>query len=562
MRADEFAREVDSWSQSGGPFDPVLLTAHDEAETFPIEACAALDRWGLPAYYVPSRFGGRLARLDEVHALLRTVASRDLTVAVAHGKTFLGSASVWAAGEGQPATSLARHVMAGEAVAWGLTEPGRGSDLLAGELTATRQGSGWRLSGRKWPVNNATRGRFVCVLARTDPDGGPRGFSVFLVDKRATAPGTVRCLPKMPTHGIRGADISGVEFLDTRVPAHALIGTVGGGLELVLKSLQLTRVGCVALSLGAGDHALRIARRFLGERRLHGRRFSELPHARTVAGRSVARLLLAETVAYTAARSAHEVPEELSAVSAITKALVPTLIQGQLRLVGELLGARGFLTGVEGYGGFAKIERDHQIVGIFDGSTWVNRSALASSLPVLRPGRRPARSTGAPVHEWLREDHEPAALDPLRLGVMARDNTVLSSLGDLAARLAVDPPDGADGLAARLLGAYGELSGRISDLRPVASGPPATAAMRLAERYEWCHAGAAALALWVANPQHHDRDWWRDGLWLRGCLALVLEGLGAPPPEATATFDELGSLLLGDAGDHVSLLGTPVEVSA
>ncbi|WP_416530991.1 acyl-CoA dehydrogenase family protein [Streptomyces coelicoflavus] len=561
MRTSVFAREVDAWSAPGGPFDPALLTAHDEAETFPAEACAALDRWGLPDYYVPSRFGGRLARLDEVHALLRTVASRDLTVAVAHGKTFLGAASVWTAGDGETAASLARHIMAGQAVAWGLTEPGGGSDLLAGELTAARDGTGWRLTGRKWPVNNATRGRFVCVLARTDPGGGPRGFSVFLVDKRATAPGTVRHLPKMPTHGIRSADISGVEFLDARVPADALVGRVGEGLELVLKSLQLTRVACVALSLGAGDHALRIARRFLSERRLHGRPFSELPHARTVAGRSVARLLLAEAVSRTAARAVHEVPQELSAVSAITKALVPTLVQGQLRHVGELLGARGFLTGVEGYGGFAKVERDHQIVGIFDGSTWVNRSALASSLPALRPGRRQATRVGPPVHEWLREEHEPAPLDPHRLGVMARDNTVLGSLGDLVARLATDAPRGADRLAARLLEAQSELDGHIAALRPTA-GPPPTATMRLAERYEWCHAGAAALALWVANPGHHDRDWWRDGLWLRGCLTLVLEGLGASPPGAADVFDELGSLLLGDAGDRVSLFGMPAEVSA
>ncbi|MET7814148.1 acyl-CoA dehydrogenase [Streptomyces sp. NPDC005395] len=560
MRTRAFAGEVDAWSAPGGPFEPTLLAAHDEAESFPAEACAALDHWGLPDYYVPSRFGGRLARLDEVHTLLRTVASRDLTVAVAHGKTFLGAASVWAAGDGEAAASMSRHVMAGEAVAWGLTEPGGGSDLLAGGLTATREGSGWRLTGRKWPVNNATRGRFVCVLARTDPGGGPRGFSVFLVDKQATRPGTVRHLPKMPTHGIRSADISGVEFLDAGVGADALVGTVGEGLELVLKALQLTRVACVALSLGAGDHALRIARRFLAERRLHGRAFSELPHARAVAGRSVARLLLAEAVAHTAARAVHEVPQELSAVSAITKALVPTLIQGQLRLVGELLGARGFLTGVEGYGGFAKVERDHQVVGIFDGSTWVNRSALASSLPVLRPGRGKATRVGPPPHEWLREEHEPAPLDTRRLTVMTRDNTVLSSLEDLVGLLAVAAPGGADRLAALLLQEQNELDGRIGDLRPTA-GPPPTAAMRLAERYEWCHAGAAALALWVANPQRHDRDWWRNGLWLRGCLTLVLEGLGASPPQAAGTFDELGSLLLGDAGDHVSLFGMPVEVS-
>ncbi|WP_143664647.1 acyl-CoA dehydrogenase family protein, partial [Streptomyces sp. NRRL B-24572] len=267
---------LDAWAHPGGPFDPGLLTRHDEAETFPAEACAALDDWGLPDHYVPVRHGGRLARVDELHALLRDVAAHDLTVAVGHGKTFLGAASVWTAGDDAPTALLARHVLAGEPVAWGLTEPGGGSDLLAGTLTATRNGSGWCLNGRKWPINNATRGNLMCVLARTEPDGGPRGFTVFLFDKRATGHGTVRPLPKVPTHGIRGADISGIEFTDARIPAHAVVGPVGGGLEIVLKALQLTRTACVALSLGAGDHALRIARRFLRERRLHGRGLAEL----------------------------------------------------------------------------------------------------------------------------------------------------------------------------------------------------------------------------------------------------------------------------------------------
>ncbi|MDX2599667.1 acyl-CoA dehydrogenase [Streptomyces caniscabiei] len=561
MRSSEFAAAVEHWSLPGGPFDPVLLNAHDEAETFPTEACTALDRWGLPNHYVPAAYGGRLERLDEMHTLLRAVASRDLTVAVAHGKTFLGAASVWASGGTDAGVGVARHIAVGEAVAWGLTEPGGGSDLLAGELVATRQGSGWRLSGRKWPVNNATRGRFVTVLARTDPKGGPRGFSVFLVDKSATAPGSVRPLPKMPTHGIRGADISGVEFRDARVPGDALVGTVGGGLELVIKALQLTRIACVALSLGAGDHGLRLARSFLLERRLHGRALSELPHARVTAGQAVARLLLAEAVSYTAARAVHEIPEELSVVSAVTKALVPTLVQGQLRLVAELLGARSFLTEVEGYGGFAKVERDHQIVSIFDGSTWVNRSALASSLPLLRPGRRPVPPERRPASEWLSTEAEPTPLDPLRLGVMTRGDSILSSLSASVARLAADPSGGTDRLANKLLDAYTDLSERIARVRP-SVGPPDTPTMRLSERYEWCFAGAAAIALWLANPQHHDRPGWREGMWLRGCLALVLSGLGVRDQEADSAFAELCDHLLDDEGAHLSLFGRPAAVPA
>ncbi|NEC24023.1 acyl-CoA dehydrogenase family protein, partial [Streptomyces parvus] len=456
---EEHLRE---WSRPGGPFDPGLLAAHEENEAFPAEACAALDAWGLPGFYVPSRYGGRQESLDEFVALLRRIAARDLTVAVAHGKTFLGGVCVWAAGEEGPAGFLARQVLASEPVAWGLTEPGGGSDLLAGALTAGRHGSGWRLSGRKWPVNNATRGNLMCVLARTEPGGGARGFTVFLIDKRATPQGTVRPLPKMPTHGIRGADISGLEFDEARVPAHALVGSVGGGIELVLKSLQLTRIVCTALSLGAGDHGLALLRRFLTERRLYGRALAELPHARDAAGRAVARQFLAEVVAHTAARAAQQIPEQLSVVSAVAKAFVPSLIQGQLRLIGDLLGARGFLADIEGYGAFAKLERDHQVVPLFDGSTWVNRAGLAAVLPVLRPGRRrTASDAGSPVH-WLRTDH---ALDPLdtdRLRLMAPRDAVLGALPGLVAELAAEEPESdATALARALLAECGGLSEAI-----------------------------------------------------------------------------------------------------
>ncbi|MGV9317120.1 acyl-CoA dehydrogenase family protein [Streptomyces sp. NPDC003691] len=561
MSTSEFAAMLAEWALPGGSFDPALLTSHDGAETFPTEACAALDQWGLSGYYVPVAFGGRLERVDEMHTLLRSVAAQDLTVAVAHGKTFLGAASVWASGDVRAATRAARYIRAGEAVAWGLTEPGGGSDLLAGRLTATRQGAGWRLTGYKWPVNNATRGRLMTVLARTDPQGGPRGFSVFLVDKEDVGSGSVRPLPKVPTHGIRGADISGVEFRDAFVPGHALVGTVGEGLELVIKALQLTRIACVALSLGAADHGLRLARKFLLERRLHGRGLAELPHARVTAGQAVARLMLAEAVSYTAARSVHETPEELSTVSAVTKALVPTLVQGQLSLVAELLGARGFLTEVEGYGGFAKVERDHQIVSIFDGSTWVNRSALASSLPLLRRGRRSTSTADRPVTAWLVKGAAAAPLDPVRLSVTARGESVLSGLKGLVARF-TDEPSGAVGrMAVELLRAADEVNESISGLRPTA-GPPDTAVMRLAERYEWCFAGAAAIALWHANPQHHFRPGWHEGRWLRGCLALVLNGLGVRTPDANGVFDELCDHLLSAEGAHVSLLGPASAVPA
>ena len=78
----------------GDPADPrahasfARAVAADEAERYPAEACAALDAWGLPAHYVPERWGGRLRSYEQLLSLLRVVCRRDLTVVVAHTKTF------------------------------------------------------------------------------------------------------------------------------------------------------------------------------------------------------------------------------------------------------------------------------------------------------------------------------------------------------------------------------------------------------------------------------------------------------------------------------------------
>src|SRR5690606_34529142 len=126
------------------------------------------------------------------------------TAVVAFTKSFLGAAPVWVAGNLQQRQMLATRLLAGDDVSLGLTERGHGGDLLACDTTAHLDADGYRLHGEKWLINNATRGRWGTVFARTSPAGGPRGFSFFLVDKHAARPGEIVCLPRVRTHGVRG----------------------------------------------------------------------------------------------------------------------------------------------------------------------------------------------------------------------------------------------------------------------------------------------------------------------------------------------------------------------
>lgn len=525
---------MDAADTAGGLFGAARSADLDAREEFPAEECAVLDACGIARAYVPVELGGLPGGLPELLESLRTVARRDVTVAVAHGKTFLGSVSTWVAGADGQRQTLARRILDEDAVvSWGLTEPERGSDLLAGQLTAVAAESGeWRLDGVKWPINNATRGDLIAVLARTSSDGGTRGFSLFLVDTSRLRPGSWRSLPKEPTHGIRGADISGIRFDDAVLPADALIGRVGDGLETVLRGLQLTRTVCTSLSLGAAEHALRLACEFAERREMYGTTLLELPLARRTLGRAAASLALADAACLMAARSAHCLTGEMSVVSAVVKAGVPEIVQAAIDELAELLGARGFLSRHHAHGMFQKLERDHRIVSIFDGSTAVNRSALIAQFPVLQRLSRTGRHHEAGLAAASGAS-TPPPLDFASLRLVSRTGcSVVQGLSDTASRLGELAGHGAvPQRAYELTAALARESGAIADA--MAALPPATRgtppdAFAVARRYEVCFSGASAAHLLLAAPGDEARAQ-RLTAALERSLELLRPGHQAPP---------------------------------
>ncbi|MGP3987925.1 acyl-CoA dehydrogenase family protein [Streptomyces sp. 3N207] len=533
------AERLDAWlgdpHDSTGPFGYATAAREDAAEEFPSAACAALDELGVQHYYVPAQYGGTLTSLPQLLELIRTLARRDLTTAVGHGKTFLGAVCIWVAEEGAGAARLAALVRAGEPVSLGLTERAHGSDLMAGEVVAEPTADGYRISGEKWLINNATRGRLVCLLARTAPEGGPRGFSLLLVDKAELPAGTFRTLPKVPTLGIRGADISGIALDGAPVGRECLVGREGEGPETVLKALQITRSLCTALSLGAADHGLRLAHGFAAERELYGRRMLDLPLVRRTLAECYGDLLAAEAVSAVAARSIHTLPGELSVTSAVAKYLVPTLVDRMLLRLRGVLGARAFLSDYHAHGRFQKLERDHRIVGIFDGNTMVNLYALTAQFRTL------AREFTAPDrHSDRHADREADTfslvralpdLRPDRLSLLARrGSTLMASLpGNTAALERAAAGDVRLAAAARtartLTAACGELHARMGAARLVPGGAPAES-FELARGYSACFAAACALGLWRHNSQP-------SPLWLQAVLDRLSSALEEAVPGST-----------------------------
>ncbi len=515
----------------GDPADPAAALsfertlARDRAAEFPIEAAEALNAWGMHHYYVPSAFGGRLDDVLTPLLIMRNVARRDVTAAVGHGKTVLGAICAWAAAD-ESAGRMARIVLDGDPVSWGLTEQGRGSDIASSTTSAALGAEEIVLDGHKWPIGNATRGRAVTVLARTDDRPGPRSLSLVLVDKTAVDPASLRYRPRRPLHGIRGADISGVEFHGTRVRTDALIGQTGHGLELVLKSLQLTRTLCAALSLGAGDQAISLAvTEGIGRADAADR---------AVVADSVADLLLAEAVAYAGARCVHTAPDEMALVSAFVKFLVPDSVDLLFRELTATIGARAQLATGGTFARFQKASRDNRVVGIFDGNSVVNLNVVINEFANI--GRDDDVDVAGAI-DGLVVPPPPATFDMSRLRLITRrGSSLLRALPQLAALI----DDGR--VHSELADAAGRLAAEWDVVRAAAAEaerapqPPASHFV-IAERLTLLFGAAACLAVYLANRDRVDpgvATLWDDDLWLRAVLARLLARLGCRRRRARA----------------------------
>ena len=518
----------------------------DERLEFPADAIAAVTEWGLQRWYVPEAHGGELSDFLVPMLMIRRIASRDLTVAVAHGVTFLGAVGAWIDG-GPIAATMADLVLAGGPVSWGLTERGRGSDL---SNTATTAALGARivLDGEKWPINNATRGRAMTVLARTSDQPGPRSLSLVLLDKQRADASTLTTLPKVATHGTRGADISGLAMRRTALDADQLIGPPGHGLETVLKSLQLTRPLTTPLSVGAADQVIGVALEFASRRSADGRAGSRaLTRARL--GTAVADALLAESVMVAAAREMHLATNEMALVSSLAKFLVPSTVDLLVRETAAVLGPWAHVLGFGGAGSFQKVARDSRVVGIFDGNSMVNLNMIAHEFGSIARPDEPA--DGADVVASLRRDiRGDGWLDPARLRLVTRRGSrLLRALPSLVELL------GARGSAGPARRIDAELR-RVVALAAEAprEAMPSARSFDLAERIALCFGAACAIAVELAGPSAGGTE---SEAGLHAVLERIAVRLGLQAPaSAAASAAALGdlALLAARGGRRLSVL--------
>ncbi|MEV5379886.1 acyl-CoA dehydrogenase family protein [Streptomyces nondiastaticus] len=517
----DFERVLGDPLAAGGPFAFAGTVEHEERDELPPGAVELLREWGLATCFIPERDGGRLRNLETAFGLTRSLSRRNLTLAVMFGSAALGAQPVWLWGDEEQRALVAGGMLAGDLACFGASEPDHGSDLNANETVAVADGEELVLTGEKWPVGNATRGRFVTVLARLEG----RGHCLVLVDKERLAEGEWSHRPFVRPVGLRGHDLSGIVLHGARVPRTHLVGRPGQGLVEVLKTLQITRTAIGAMSLGTMDSALRIGLDYAHERQLYGGGIYRLPVIREHLVGAHLDLLAAECTALPVARALSVVPSRMSLWSSVVKYLVPVVGEEVTAHVGRVLGARSYLReGVAG-GAFQKLQRDHAVASIFEGTTHVNLHNIATQLPhVAGFAGTPAEGADAVLRtlfDWSQEAPvwEPSGRE-LQLTNASQDE-ITRGWGPAVAALAREAGDRLGAEEARdLARAVAALDARRTAFYAGVAGqgldPASTEAARTAAEHCVYHAAASCVLAWLHNAPGRSRAGW---------LILVLQRL-------------------------------------
>jgi short-chain 2-methylacyl-CoA dehydrogenase len=346
-------------------------------ERCPTELLRGLGKLGLLGTLVPEIWGGTGSSTVGFVALLESLAAVDPSVAAAwQAHSTIGSLPLLLFGSDEQRERWLRPLAEGIKLgAFGLTEPGAGSDVRSLQTRAQRVSDGWVLNGQKAFISNAgTDMSFgVTVLARTgeDADGKPR-FGSFIVEH--AAPGYTQG-PKLRGIGWKGLDTRDLFFDNVWVPDSQVVGEPGGGLAQFLGSLEVGRISIAALSVGTATGAMRIALDYARQREQFGTKISSFQAIQFKLADMATEIEAARWLTYRAAslRDAGQPFRKEAAMAKLKASQVATAVVSEAV---QVHGGAGYMLDSD----VARFYCDAKVLEIGEGTNEIQRLVIAREL--------------------------------------------------------------------------------------------------------------------------------------------------------------------------------------
>ena len=347
--------------------------AFDEAEAFPAEIYREMAALGLFGITVPEAMGGAGADALAYAVVMEELARGYASVADQCGLVELVGTLLAEHGTAAQHERYLRPLLRAERrCAYALTEPEAGSDLSNLRTTATRAADGWTLTGEKIWIHNAPVCDFVCVLARTDPEAGHRGMSIFLVDRDAAGVEIGRKEHKM---GQRASQVGALSFDAVALPRESMLGPEGRGFHMMMSVLDKGRVGIAALAVGILQAALEASIEYAQVRRQFGKAIAEFQAVQWMVA-DMAKDLQAARLLVHAAAAKLAAGERATLEASMAKCFASDAAVAHTANAVQIHGGSGYIRGFE----VERLYRDAKITQIYEGTNQIQRMIMARQL--------------------------------------------------------------------------------------------------------------------------------------------------------------------------------------
>jgi len=337
-------------------------------------AVAKLGELGLLGMIVPEEWGGSYTDYTAYALAVEEIAAGcAATAALMSVHSSVGCGPILKYGRDDQKRLYLPDMAQGKVIGcFCLTEPHAGSEAHNLKTRAVLKDGEWVLNGAKQFVTNGKRAKVAIVFAVTDPELGKRGLSAFVLP--TDAPGFVVGAPEHKL-GIRGSDTCPVTLDNCRVPAGALLGERGKGLNIALSNLEGGRIGIAAQSIGIARAAFEAALAYAKARRQFGRPIAEFG--------SIGNMLADMHTAINAARmlTHHAARLRTAGLSCLSEA-------SQAKLYASETAERVCSKAIQIHGGYGYLEaytverlyRDARITQIYEGTSEIQRLVIARKL--------------------------------------------------------------------------------------------------------------------------------------------------------------------------------------
>ena len=354
-----------------------VAAEYDRSGEFPWPVVRKMAEADLFRTFIPEAYDGMDMGTPTMNLVLVTeeLSKACGGIALSLAGTALGTMPILLGGSEEQKRRFLPDIAAGKRLAaFALTEPEAGSDAGGIRTTAIRDGDHSVLNGTKQWITNGGEAEVYTVVALTNPAKGPRGASMFIVEKGTSGFSFGKKEDKM---GIRASATRELHFADCRVPADNLLGREGTGFITAMRTFDASRPGVGAQALGIAQGALDLAVAYACERRQFGSPISAFQGLRFSLAQMAVEVEAARALIYAVAKYIDSKPKER-----------PTMFSAMSKLFASDVAVRVTIDALQVFGGYGymrdypieKLMRDAKITQIYEGTNQIQREEISKIL--------------------------------------------------------------------------------------------------------------------------------------------------------------------------------------